>query len=72
MTAAKTTAVGEGLPPFEDYSAPLVKSLGFRCSAPMYAGIAIRALCEGTGEGTVIRRWLTRGAAAEGIDLKSF
>lgn len=72
MTTAQTTAVGEGLPPFDDYAAPLVKHLGFRCSATQYAHIACRALCEKTAEGSIIRRWITRGAAAEGIDISTF
>jgi hypothetical protein len=72
MTATNTPADGVDLPRFDDYAAPLVKPFTVRLTATQYAHLACRGLCEGNGEGAVLRRWLVKGAAAEGIDLLSF
>jgi hypothetical protein len=48
---------------------PLERSMTIRISIPTYAAITMRALCEGVGESTVVRRWMRRGALQEGINI---
>lgn len=50
---------------------PLVKQTTVRITAPAYARVLSRSLVERVSEGQVMRRWLWRGALAEGIDLNS-
>lgn len=69
---AQPCAVDRELPPFDETSAPLIRHQSFRCTAVQYAHIVARALAEGKGEGAILRRWITRGAAAEGIDINTF
>lgn len=57
------------LPDFSDYSQPLVRTISVRLTAPMYARLICRSLTSKESEGSIIRRWLWRGAGVEGIDL---
>ena len=52
--------------------AVLDQFLAVRLTKVQRASIITRALCEGSNESAVIRRWLTLGAATEGVDLNSF
>jgi hypothetical protein len=58
------------LPHYSDIDLPLVKHMTVRLPAPFYARIVLAALTSKNSEGHIIRRWLWRGALAEGIDLK--
>jgi len=70
MTAA-TSAVGEK--DFSDpYGVPLVKHLNVRISGPSYAAVVTRALAEQRTEAEIARRWMRRGAAAEGVSFDVF
>ena len=74
MTAA-TTAVGvsdQMQDQFADNGAPLVKHMTVRLSGPSYAAIVTRALAEGRPEAEVARRWMRRGALAEGCSFDAF
>ena len=53
----------------ERHMPPLIKHTSIRMTAPMFARLTVRALVERNSEGFILRRWLTKGAAAEGIDL---
>ena len=57
---------------FADNGAPLVKHLHIRVSGPSYAAIVTRALAEGRPEAEVARRWMRRGALAEGCSFDAF
>lgn len=48
---------------------PLVRTASFKMTLPAYARLVTRSLCENSSEGRIIRRWMTRGAALEGISL---
>ena len=63
-------SVVNDLPVYSELHAPpLVKSFTFRLNACFYARLITRALCERQSEGAIVRRWMYRGALAEGIDL---
>ena len=70
MTATTPDAGVADLPEYNDIDLPLVKVTTVRLPAPFYAHLVIRALTSKSSEGAVIRRWLWRGALAEGIDLR--
>jgi len=71
LTTTTNTGNGAGeLADFNDYSAPLIRQLSVRVDAPTYARVLTRALCERSSEGKIIRRWLWKGALAEGIDIR--
>ena len=53
----------------ERHLPPLIKHTSIRMTAPMFARLAVRALVERNSEGFILRRWLTKGAATEGINL---
>ena len=71
MTASTNVVNGAGNEDadYQDHLIPLVKVKTIRLTAPMYARLAVRALCEGKSEGAIVRRWLVKGALAEGIEL---
>ena len=70
ILTATTSSSGVGdLPEYNDLALPLRRQLSVRISAPMYARLVTRALTSKSSEGAIIRRWLWRGALAEGIDL---
>ena len=71
MTASPPTAV-EPLEEYDDKLTPLAKQLTIRMSAVAYANLVTRSLCESKTEGAIVRRWLWRGALAEGHDLQTF
>ena len=48
---------------------PLVRTASFKMTLPAYARLVTRSLCENSSEGRIIRRWMTRGATLEGINL---
>ena len=66
-------SVGEQKEQLEEYSEthlpPLVRTASFKMTLPCYARLVTRALCENSSEGRIVRRWMTRGAALEGISL---
>ena len=69
-TSTSQKDVGGDLQPYDEINQPpLVKMFSVRLPAPTYARLVTRALCERNSEGSVLRRWLWRGAMAEGIDL---
>ena len=74
MTQSTSEAsVGGQNDQLEEYSElhlpPLVRTASFKMTLPCYARLVTRALCENSSEGRIIRRWMTRGAALEGISL---
>ena len=69
MTATTSDSGVGDLPEYNDIALPLCRQLSVRISAPMYARLVTRALTSKSSEGAIIRRWLWRGALAEGIDL---
>ena len=70
MTATTPDVGVADLPEYNDVDLPLAKHMTARVPAPFYARIVVRALTSKSSEGAVIRRWLWRGALAEGIDLR--
>lgn len=68
MTPPKTLARPELE---QDPLLPLALMIHCRVTKAAYANIFARSLSEGVPESTVIRRWLRKGAAAEGIALDS-
>lgn len=69
MTATTSDSGVGDLPEYDDFALPLRRQLSVRISAPMYARLVTRALTSRSSEGAIVRRWLWRGALAEGIDL---
>ena len=47
---------------------PLTRQLTIRMSQAMYASIVTRSLIEQAPEAEIARRWIRRGALAEGIN----
>ena len=69
MTATTSDSGVGDLPEYNDHALPLCRQITVRINAPMYARLLTRALTSRSSEGAIIRRWLWRGALAEGIDL---
>lgn len=61
---AETPAVDDK--DFSDPPYPLLKHLHVRLSKPAYASLVTRSLAERRTEAEIARRWMRRGALAEG------
>ena len=70
MTATTRNGVGADLPDYDDLAVPLVKQTSLRIPATAYALLKIHSLTENKSEGHILRRWLWRGAMAEGVNLQ--
>ena len=68
-TNAHRGAGNEELHYDERHLPPLIKHTSIRMTAPMYARLITRALVERSSEGFILRRWLWKGALAEGINI---
>ena len=67
---AQTPAV-DGMD-YTDPPYPLIKHLHVRLSAPSYATLVTQSLIERRSEAEVARRWMRRGARAEGHNFDAF